>query len=159
MQINFVDNFLTKPEQKRVYQYCLNANYRYGEQDTPDHPVTGMIHDISGNEFVYKLLNRKILNTFDFLEPLKLYRMYVNCFAPNEASYFHIDHETGYTLLYYPHMEWSLNDGGETQFYIDENLQGILPVPNRLAIFDASILHRATSFPNQYRFTVAIKYR
>jgi hypothetical protein len=159
MQINFVDQFLSKPEQQRVYEYCLKANYRYGEQDTPDYPATGMIHNISGHEFVYKLFSRKIEETFDFLQSLKMYRMYVNCFAPGESSYFHIDHDTGYTLLYYPHFDWSLNDGGETQFYIDENLQGILPVPNRLSIFDASILHRATSFRNRHRFTVAIKYR
>lgn len=159
MQINFVDNFLTKPEQQRVYQYCLKSDYHYGEPDIPGYPPTGMIHNISGNEFIYKLLNRRILETFDFLQSLKMYRMYVNCFAPGEKPYFHIDDQTGYTLLYYPHLDWKLDDGGETQFYLEENLQGILPVPNRLAIFDASILHRATPFRNGYRFTVAIKYR
>jgi hypothetical protein len=159
MQINFIDNFLTKSEHQRVYQYCLSASYRYGEQDNPQTPTTGMVHNISGNEFVYKVLNRKILETFDFLGPLKLYRMYVNCFAPGERSYFHIDHNTGYTLLYYPHLEWSLNDGGETQFYLEESIQGICAVPNRLAIFDASLLHRATPFYHSHRFTIAIKYR
>lgn len=159
MQINFVDTFLSKSEHQRVYQYCLNAQYHYGEQDSSQTPVTGMIHNVSGHEFIYKLLNRKILDTFDFLDSLKLYRMYVNCFAPGEQSYFHIDHETGYTLLYYPQLEWSLNDGGETQFYLEDSIQGICPVPNRLAIFDASLLHRAMPFRNSHRFTVAIKYR
>jgi hypothetical protein len=56
-------------------------------------------------------------------------------------------------------MEWDVNEGGETQFYIDENIYGITPVPNRMVIFDASILHRATSFRSSHRFTVAIKYQ
>lgn len=159
MQINFVDNFLSKPEHQRVYQYCLSADYHYGESDITGYPPTGMIHNISGHEYIYKMLNQKVLNTFEFLQPLKLYRMYVNCFAPGENPYFHIDGQTGYTLLYYPHLEWSLNDGGETQFHIEDNIQGILPLPNRMSIFDASILHRATSFRNTHRFTVAIKYR
>lgn len=159
MQINFVDNFLSKPEHQRVYQYCLKAPYYYGEPDMIGYPPTGMIHNIPGHEFIHKLLNRKTLDTFEFLQPLKLYRMYVNCFAPGENPYFHIDGESGYTLLYYPNLEWSLQDGGETQFHIEDSVQGISPVPNRLTIFDASILHRATSFRNQYRFTIAIKYR
>ena len=85
--------------------------------------------------------------------------MYINCFAPSENPYFHIDGESGMTLLYYPNIEWSINDGGETQFYIDENIYGITPIPNRMVIFDASIFHRATTFRNTHRFTVAIKYR
>ena len=34
----------------------------------------------------------------------------------------------------------------------------IEPEPNRLCFFDASILHRATSFRTKHRFTVALKY-
>lgn len=158
MQINFVDNFLSKTEHQRVYQYCLKAAYHYGEPDVPGYPPTGMVHNISGDQFVYKLFVKNINDKFEFLNDRKLYRMYVNCFAPNENAYFHIDGENGYTLLYYPNLDWSIQDGGETQFYMDENIQGICPVPNRMSIFDASILHRATPFRNRHRFTVAIKY-
>lgn len=158
MEINFVDNFLAPTEHQLVYDYCLKASYTYGEQDNPDTPVTGMIHNIPGHEFVHKLLHRKALNTFDHLKSLRMYRMYVNCFAPNENPYFHVDGQ-GYTLLYYPHINWGIQEGGETQFYVDENIQGVLPVPNRMVIFDASILHRATTFRNSHRFTIAIKYQ
>lgn len=158
MEINFVDNFLVPTEHQLVHEYCLKASYTYGEQDNPDTPVTGMIHNIPGHEFVHKLLHRRSLNTFDHLKSLQMYRMYVNCFAPHENPYFHVDGQ-GYTLLYYPHINWSIQEGGETQFYVDENIQGVLPVPNRMVIFDASILHRATTFRNSHRFTIAIKYQ
>ena len=83
--------------------------------------------------------------------------MYVNCFAPSETPYFHTDGK-GITFLYYPNLEWNLQDGGETQFYVDGNILGVPPLPNRLVMFDGEIVHRATSFRDRYRFTVAIKY-
>jgi hypothetical protein len=51
-----------------------------------------------------------------------------------------------------------VQEGGETQFIVDNEIYGVTPVPNRMVYFDASILHRATSFRNRHRFTVAIKY-
>ena len=66
--------------------------------------------------------------------------------------------EEGITFLYYPNWEWELQEGGETQFYIDGNILGVPPVPNRLVVFDGMIQHRATSFRNKHRFTIAIKY-
>ena len=78
-------------------------------------------------------------------------------FAPSETPYFHTDGE-GITFLYYPNLEWNLQDGGETQFYVDGNILGVPPAPNRLVMFDGEIVHRASSFRDRYRFTVAIKY-
>ena len=83
--------------------------------------------------------------------------MYINCFAPNENPYFHTDGE-GVTFLHYANDRFDLQEGGETQFYVDENIYGVIPIPNRLVMFDGRILHRATSFRNGHRFTVAIKY-
>ena len=50
------------------------------------------------------------------------------------------------------------NDLGETQFLIDGEIKGILPKPNRMLGFDADLLHRATTFRDKHRFTIAIKY-
>ena len=46
----------------------------------------------------------------------------------------------------------------ETQFYIDGEIRGVVPISNRMVYFDANILHRATTFRDRHRFTVAIKY-
>ncbi|BCU95852.1 MAG: hypothetical protein CM15mV10_2390 [uncultured marine virus] len=55
-------------------------------------------------------------------------------------------------------LEWNENDLGETQFLIDGEIKGILPKPNRMLGFDADLLHRATTFRDKHRFTIAIKY-
>ena len=52
-----------------------------------------------------------------------------------------------------------MNELGETQFYMDDMIYGIPPIPNRMIMFNAHIKHRATSYRTQHRFTVAIKYR
>ena len=85
-------------------------------------------------------------------------RLYINCFASSERSHFHLDGKVGTTFLYYANDYLNLNDGGETQFIVDNNIFGVPPVRNRLVSFDANILHTATPFRDQHRFTVAIKY-
>jgi Rps23 Pro-64 3,4-dihydroxylase Tpa1-like proline 4-hydroxylase len=89
--------------------------------------------------------------------------MYINCFAPSENPYFHIDccdekDDNEVTFLYYPNETWDLDDGGETQFFINERIYGVAPIPNRLIYFNANILHRATSFRDRHRFSIALKY-
>ena len=156
--INYSDNFFTETERNIIFEYCTKAKYTHGEQDTNTTPVTGMIHNIPETEFIYKLISKTIFDRVEFIRNMKLYRMYVNCFAPSENPYFHEDGE-GYTFLYYPdphiHM---LNDGGETQFVMDGNIMGVFPTTNRMVIFDGTIVHRATTFRDRHRFTVAVKY-
>jgi Rps23 Pro-64 3,4-dihydroxylase Tpa1-like proline 4-hydroxylase len=60
--------------------------------------------------------------------------------------------------LYYVNEHWDLDEGGETQFYVDNLIYGIPPIPNRMIIFDGSLMHRATSFKNYHRFSIALKY-
>ena len=160
--INVYDNFLSKEEYEYILDYCFSASYCYGESDLPSSKPTGMVHDVYDNieqiDF-FNLFKSKIKQKFSsVIESKKLHRMYINCFASSENPYFHTDGE-GYTFLYYANDTWDVNDGGETQFFIDGNLYGIPPIPNRMVVFDANILHKATSFRNRHRFTVAIKYR
>ena len=83
--------------------------------------------------------------------------MYVNCFAPGENPYFHID-GSHVTFLFYANEEWNIKMHGETQFFIDNEIYGVLPYPNRMIKFNANIMHRATSFRDRHRFTLAVKY-
>ena len=154
--IKKLDGFLAKEEFDFVVRYCNNAAYTYGEPDDFGLPPTGMVHEISKSDIIYKLFESKTQN---LVSDIQLYRMYINCFAPSENPYFHTDGDPGdITFLYYPTTRWELNDGGETQFLVDNEIYGVTPVPNRMVYFDASIFHRATTFRNKYRFTVAIKY-
>ena len=137
MNINYDDKFFNDVEHQIIYDYCMGAEYSYGESDNKGLPVTGMIHNIPETEFVYKIMKKTIYDRHEKVQQMKLYRMYVNCFA---------------------NMNWDLQEGGETQFYINNDIYGITPVPNRMVVFDANIQHRATTFRNDHRFTVAIKY-
>lgn len=157
MEINYDDNFLSQNEYESVLDYCINTEYSFGERDDENLPPTGMIRNIETVEMIYDLLSQRLEEKCSFLKDMKLYRMYVNCFVPGENPYFHIDGE-GLTFLYYVNPEWNVQEGGETQFYVDDNVYGVSPIPNRLVMFNGMILHRATSFRSQHRFTVAIKY-
>lgn len=156
-KIKYEDNFLSPEEFLEISQYCMDAEYRYGEADDYNLPPTGMINEIQPREDFFSRLKTRLKEKEPIIKNMSFYRMYVNCFAPGENPYFHEDGR-GITFLYYANMKWDLQNGGETQFYIDGNILGIPAVPNRLVMFDGMIQHRATSFRDGHRFTVAIKY-
>ena len=151
-----IDNFLEKNNFEYVTNYCLKSSFTYGETDRRETPPTGMIHNIKNDEDIYKLFESKIRES-NLVKEMNLYRMYVNSFAPSENPYFHRDGDVGLTFLFYIN-DWKLDDGGETQFLINDEIKGVLPIPNRIVGFDSYIWHKATSFRDKHRFTLAIKF-
>jgi hypothetical protein len=161
--LNVVDNFLTEEEYYLVDKVRFIPGYEYGEHDCyPEkNPImNGMSLTLNPDNEIYILLDSKIRNMFSEVNELTLNRLYVNCFAPSEWSYYHTDRDEGYsiTFLYYLNSVWDINDGGETHFYINNEITTIPPIPNRLVYFDGTLLHKATPFRDRHRFTVAIKY-
>jgi hypothetical protein len=159
--IEVVDNFLSDEEFDFVFKYCSSALYAYGECDDITRKPIGLVHNIPKISKIYKLFAEK---TQQFASEHILDRMYINCFAPSENPYFHIDSadesiEDEITVLYYANNIWELDDCGETQFFIGDIIYGVFPIPNRLVSFNASILHRATSLRDKHRFTIALKYK
>jgi len=162
IDISFSDNFFTEIDHKLIYDYCINAPYLYGESDNKgdeyNTPPTGMTHNVPETSLIYKIISKTLYDRVEFIRDMKLQRMYINCFAPKENGYFHQDGD-GYTFLYYPNLEeYHIDEGGETKFLVGDDIHGILPIPNRMAIFYGNIPHSATGFRNFHRFTVAIKY-
>lgn len=160
IDLSFSDNFFSKEEHKIIYDYCINnRNYIFGEKDSGNGtPPTGFVNEIPETHLVCKIMNTILRERVEFIRSMKLTRIYVNCFAPKENGYFHTDGDC-VTFLYYPNMEqYDIDEGGETKFLVDGNIQGILPIPNRMVIFDGNIKHSATGLRNHHRFTVAIKY-
>jgi len=156
-KIQCEDDFLNPIEFAKVHSYCKNAPYYYGEIDDYGRPPTGMVNTIHETNEIYTIFKQRVEEKINALKELNLYRMYVNIFAPGEIPYFHQD-GLGLTCLYYANWEWDLQDGGETQLYLDGNIMGLPPIPNRLVVFDGMIQHRATALRSKHRFTVAIKY-
>ena len=177
--IQVVDNFLSDDDFYGVVNYCKTSLYHYGEVDdyssvpsgeNIDKYVTGMVHQIfpplqnesNSSKKILSLIHDKCVSQFPVLKQFDLQRMYINCFAPGENPRFHVDTPEDisklYTCLYYTNNYWDLCEGGETQFYVDKSIYGVPPVPNRMILFDGSILHKATSFKTYHRFSIALKY-
>jgi Rps23 Pro-64 3,4-dihydroxylase Tpa1-like proline 4-hydroxylase len=154
--IKVYDDFLNLEQHQNVLNYCERASYIYGETDNDLTPPTGVTHDIPEGIMVHEVFRAKIKKIIP--EGLSFYRMYINCFSPREIPYFHTDGSNGVTLLYYPQYDWKPDDGGETQIFVDDNIHGVVPISNRMLMFDARMLHRATTFRDRHRFTIAIKY-
>jgi hypothetical protein len=180
MEIRAVDNFLPDDKFVEVIRYCKSSTYLYGEVDEMENVgnetfCVGMVHqmsplhdfekeyaEIENKNKIIDLFTEECKTQFPEIEDYILTRMYVNCFAPCENPYFHIDSALpdlkSYTCLFYANDKWNLDDGGETQFYVNNILYGVPPEPNRMVLFDGRIKHRATSFRNRHRFTIALKY-
>ena len=156
--INFIDNFLSEKDHKSTLLRCMSSPFYYGETDEPHLPPVGMVSVISEDDSIRTFFDEEIKKTVKFVKDLQIYRMYINCFAPGEKPYYHVDGESGVTCLYSPNDNVNMEDGGETQFILENKSINVLPVPNRLSFFNSNILHRATSFRNKHRFTIAIKY-
>lgn len=86
-------------------------------------------------------------------------RFYVNRFKAGEVPRFHADGEVLTCLLYPDAQAWEPNDHGETQLLIGGEIRGVLPIPNRMFVFDGRLLHRATSFRGRVRHTIAAKLK
>ena len=152
--IKVIDNFLSNEN----FEWFLNfatkqAPYWAGSKDKKDTIPTGMVSNVKLDSEPVQWFKDKL--NFD---NLKVCEAYINCFAPGENPYFHTDRKDGITVLYYINDHYSYQDGGETQFLVDDEIRGVLPLPNRMVYFDANIKHRATSYRNRHRFTFALKY-
>lgn len=137
------------------YENILRRDFYYGERDSEKFPPTGLVSNISFHDSLFVQLDSKVQQLNKTRK--KIRRAYVNLFLPNERPFFHTDGNIR-TFLFYFNPKVDLNENGETQFFLDKEIRGILPVPGSVVSFDGTILHRATSFRSFPRITVALKY-
>lgn len=173
--IEVYDDVCSYDDNVKLYRTLLNGNYEYGEYDMPHHPPTGLISPINQQsqtfiqllEYFLQLDNPSSNNLLsvvqnhskDLLDGRNvLIRPYVNLFLPNERPFFHSDGKV-ITSMFYFNPLYDIDEGGETQFFIDDQITGVLPKPSRLVIFDGTVLHRATSFRTKPRITAVIKFK
>ena len=162
-----VDKALSPEDFRIVSKFAYDASYCYGERDEETHKPTGMVSDLDPDDAehdeIVNIFHETIIQKFPDLEGYKLYRAYINCFAPREVANFHKDcedDEDQITFIFYANQMYNgLNEGGTTEFYLDQKIIAIPPVPNTLLRFTSRILHRATPLNSEHRFTYALKYR
>jgi hypothetical protein len=155
--IKFIDDFFNDEDYKKIVNYCIKAPYYYGESDGVNRP-NGMMSNIKKNNFMFDLINNQIKEKIQEIKNLKNKRTYINCFCPEEKTFFHTDGNCGITCLFYVNPDYTTNSNGQTEFILDEKKVIITPIPNRMAFFSSNIIHRATSFKDKHRFTIASKY-
>ena len=181
--IEVVDNLFVGDIAQLVSNYCYAAPYMYGASDNPFDTTTGLTNHIQildeqgidhfdhknhrQNEEQCKLIYNIFMTGVGerypkFWDKYQIYRLYINYFAPREQANFHRDcdlPDDQITLLYYPEhrFDYTMNEGGCTEFYMDDRVIGIPPKANSMSYFTSSILHRATPFRSHSRFTVAAK--
>jgi SM-20-related protein len=87
-----------------------------------------------------------------FFQGHRLLRCYANGYPYGTDGSLHVDVEGPagpdeyYTALYYPHLNWSPDYGGETVFFNDNKDEircAIYPKPNRLVVFPSTLQHVA----------------
>lgn len=162
MNWNIKDNVFHPDDYDYLRDYSRSASYNYGEGDRVNLLPTGVVHHIDINSSIAKNIDYKLKLSFEELKDLIFDRIYINCFAPREDAFYHIDAPPGQQcktcLIYLTKDPWVPIMGGETFFYENDRVIGIPPHPNRAICFEASILHRASSFREGHRFTLAVKY-
>lgn len=151
------DDLITEQQNKELYELFLHGSkFEYGERDRPELEPVGMIFELE-NPDVFNFLAGVAISAFDRLKGLELQRAYVNLFLPNDRPYFHQDGHV-YTCLFYITPQYDVDEGGETQFIVNNLIQGLPPRPGRLVIFDGELWHRATSYRSHPRLTAALKF-
>jgi len=155
--IKIYENLFSKDEQEQIYNFCKSRPYYRGEVDKPGYPPTGLISSLENKNIIDDLM----LRTNN--QKKKIERTYINLFIPNEKPYYHIDNSNSEykTLLYYVNTEeidWT-DEGGET-FFLEDNFRKAIPFsPGKIIVFNANILHKASSFRNLDRYTIALKFK
>jgi len=115
----------------------------------------GVTCDLPASSMIYRALTEELAKLF--ARPFRVDRFYVNRFQPREVPQFHQDGEVLTCLLYGDARDWHPDDFGETQVLVGGEIRGILPIPNRMLVFDGMLLHRATSYQTRVRHTIACK--
>jgi hypothetical protein len=111
--------------------------------------------EVPGGSPIFTAMADELKKTFR--RTWRMDRFYVNRFQPGEVPRFHEDGEVVTCLLYADARDWRPDDHGETQILISGEVRGILPIANRLLVFDGRLLHRATPFRSGARHTIAAK--
>ena len=161
--IEIFDDKISAENIHDIFVRVAGLSYTHGEQDNPDTPPTGVVAEL-GLDLSKQKVVKDMYDLYMSLCPASdsyniLQRAYVNLFAPGEQPYYHIDGDC-MTMLYYVNPIWHPNQGGETKILqsSDRDVFAISPVPGRIAIFNGSLKHTATSFRNMHRFSVALKF-
>jgi hypothetical protein len=150
-----IDNFLHPDTFRHVAAELTTLHHWQPEVDFPGAAPVGETCDLPNTTQTYRAIVQELKKLFPAAWVVD--RFYVNRFQPREVPQFHQDGEVVTCVFYADPGNWTPHDHGETQVLINAEIRGILPLPNRMLVFDGRLLHRATSFQTRRRHTIAAK--
>lgn len=163
-EIDIYDDVLAFETRQQIYNALTEIEFKVPETDRPGLPPMGRTYEFLDNhtpraKFIMDSLMPVVYDSCGHrIKHLKLYRAYANKFKSHEDPFWHAD-GYGITVLYYPNMDWGEDDNGETFFWMDNlTLTGVCPYPGRLVAFSGMLKHRATTFRNGDRYSIAFKF-
>lgn len=103
-------------------------------------------------DLVKDYIKENNINEFEFE------RAYINCHPCQHPGDWHVDGESGFTLLYYPISKTDFGLEGATDF---KGYATQYYIRNSVLIFPANIEHMATEHkqPGVFRYTIAFKFK
>ncbi len=165
--VRVFDNLLAAPDHAAIWNFLSQPGWAYGgfSSDQPQADryfykhFAGYRND-GGEDHDLAAIEAELTETAPILAgmwtalkagPLAgqtLSRCYANAMAGGVEGGLHLDSniETHLTSIFYPHLGWNPNFGGETLLFNtagDEIVAAIYPRPNRLAVFSGAIPHVA----------------
>ena len=165
--VNVYDDALPRYVRSELYEFLINQDWKFGAYSTSETNFFRYWYKHFGGFFVG---NEKLdPSTFEaelpvevgrFWDELKqgpcknhtLMRCYANAYPYGSEGAVHTDiGEVAawgryFTALYYPHLRWDVDWGGETLFFNDARddlVAAVYPKPGRLIVFDSKIPHVA----------------
>ncbi len=153
---------------QQVGALVRTLHYVRKEKSRPGVPGVAAVSDIPPEKVALDPFLRGLRQTVERLFPDEQFsdqRAYVNCSVFGDSYYAHRDCEPQQqhvTALYYANLEWSIDWGGETIYYNDDEDAElvILPRPGRLVVARGAVLHRGcvpTRNCHEERYTLAYK--
>lgn len=161
--IEVFDDILLDVERDRIYKEIISLPYQVMEWDQNPDEISGSRSDLVHSSYTFQCLKNYIEKNVEDITKYNLVQAYVNHFSPREIPYFHVDSDNpnNITIVYYADVwdNYDINEGGGTEFLVDDNIISVIPKSGRFVCFNSNNLHRATTYRNNHRFTVAFKYR
>ncbi len=156
--VEIYDNFFDKDQVEMIRRECSGVKFRYGHNYNADTPTQGLKGEVEQQHELYLLFKKNLEEVFEYCEDL--YSLEINLIPPSERVYFTHGAGGGFGrhFIYYCNPNWDLDDCGETQFWDGKEMITVVPMSNRLVSFDPALAFKDTSFRDQYKMTVEVRY-
>ena len=162
MMLRFYDDGLSRDRQAQLYNFLSGPGWEYGAYSTPETRSSCYWYKhfggFLGNETLDADKLPPVIGLFwtaltqEIFKGHTLVRCYANGYPYGAEGAVHTDISLDapegrfFTGLYYPHLRWDADWGGERLFFNaakDDLIAAIYPKPGRLVLFDSLIPHVA----------------